>query len=392
MNYDLMHKEQPVLSMELDEVTGGILSLGEVFSPEHIPVGISKTSGIIDRSDLNHWWLGRSIPASRSGLRDALERMSVSSPQLLLSKCYGLSLSDQYWVRPVGQELRWSEINFFKNTFSEDVGDILFGIAFEHKEVAGQHIGRSVEKTLENHKRRALPDEGWQRTILSGKLNEVFASRLMDRLGVTHVPYSLMWIDGYPYCVCPDFVTPDTELVSAHHILKTAARESAESKYQHFLRCCETLGIPNMLPMLDQMLTLDYLLANEDRHTNNFGTLREAETLEWLGPAPVFDCGTSLWHDSLFRWGGPEPDSPSKPFEARHSEQITLVQSFDWLDFSELDSARGDLEELLLSAPRFVDDQRRETLCEGFQRRVRQLQEYVHTQKFGDTDFNMRIL
>jgi hypothetical protein len=382
--------------MILDEVTGGILSLGEVYSPEHIPVGISMTSGIVDRSDLNHWWLGRSIPASRSGLRDALERMSVSSPQLLLSKCYGLSLSDQYWVRPMGQELRWSEINFFNNTFSEDVGDILFGMAVENKEVDL----RSPDNTSDGLLKKRWKITNGERCLIKGgsapfyqePLNEIFASRLMDRLGIAHVPYSLTWIDGYPYSVCPDFVTPDTELVSAHHILKTIAREPSESKFKHFLRCCDALEIPNMQPMLDQMLTLDYLLANEDRHTNNFGALRNAETLEWLGPAPVFDCGTSLWHDSLFRWGGPGTDSPSKPFETHHSEQITLVQSFNWLDFSAMDSARADLEELLLSAPRFVDDLRRETLCDGFLGRVRHLRDYVQTLKFGGTDFTMELL
>ncbi len=34
------------------------------------------------------------------------------------------------------------------------------------------------------------------------------------------------------------------------------------------------------------MIVLDYLIANEDRHLNNFGVIRNAETLEWLGFAP----------------------------------------------------------------------------------------------------------
>ena len=45
------------------------------------------------------------------------------------------------------------------------------------------------------------------------------------------------------------------------------------------------------------MITVDYLLANEDRHQNNFGVIRNAETLEYLGPAPLYDNGSSLWFD-----------------------------------------------------------------------------------------------
>lgn len=396
MNYILMHKERSVLSLEFDEVTGGIMSIGELSSPEHVPVGIGMSEGVVDRADLNHWWLGRSIPASRSGLREALEQLQISSPQMLLSKCYGLSLSDQYWVMPEGQELCWSEINFFENVFSEDVGNILFGMSVDSKAVDL----RSPDNTSDGVLRKRWKIVNGKRCLIKGgsapfyqePLNEVFASKLMERLRIPHVHYSLMWIDGYPYSVCPDFVTPDTELVSAHHIMKAISYNPERSKYQHYLQCCDALGIPDVVPSLDQMLTLDFLLANDDRHTNNFGALRNADTLVWLGPAPVFDCGTSLWHDSLFRWGGPEEDCPSKPFAQRHSEQITHVQSFDWLNFSALDGVVEDFEEILASAPRFVDDMRRTTLCEGFQERIKQLHEHVQTLDFGGTNHTMKFL
>jgi hypothetical protein len=112
MRYILMHKEHPVLTMELDEITGGVTQTGKLHTPERIPVGIASAGGSVDRADLNHWWQSRSIPASRSGIRDALEHLGVSSTNLLLSKCFGLSLSDQYWVKPEGQALHWADINF----------------------------------------------------------------------------------------------------------------------------------------------------------------------------------------------------------------------------------------------------------------------------------------
>ena len=41
MKYILMHREIPVLEMELDSITGGITALGRLFEPERVPVGIS---------------------------------------------------------------------------------------------------------------------------------------------------------------------------------------------------------------------------------------------------------------------------------------------------------------------------------------------------------------
>ena len=75
--------------------------------------------------DSNKWWYGRSIPASRQGIQQALAILRIGSTQELIDKSYGLSLSDQYWIKEKGSSLEWAEINFFTNDFSRDIGDIL---------------------------------------------------------------------------------------------------------------------------------------------------------------------------------------------------------------------------------------------------------------------------
>jgi hypothetical protein len=60
------------------------------------------------------------------------------------------------------------------------------------------------------------------------------------------------------------------------------------------------MGIPGTRDAIDCMLTVDYLIVNEDRHLNNFGAVRNADTLEWVAPAPVYDCGISMWYAHSF--------------------------------------------------------------------------------------------
>lgn len=125
--YILMHKDNPVAALEIDEASGVISAIGEVYAEEHIPLGITVKRGRIERSELNDWWKGRAIPASRSGIKTVLEDLQIATTQRLLEKCLGLSLSDQYWICPQSRNLKWSEINFFENNFSDDMGNILFG-------------------------------------------------------------------------------------------------------------------------------------------------------------------------------------------------------------------------------------------------------------------------
>ena len=382
MNYTLMHKTIPVLTMEIDADTGAIIRLGELYAPERLPIGVSYTANSVDRKALNEWWVGRAIPESRSGLREALIALGMSSPQLMLTKCYGLSLSDQYWVCPSGRELRWEDINFFDHPFSEDVGKVLFGDVPDKDEFSLISPDNTSDGWL---KKKWVIVDGKRYLIKGGSgatrqepYNEVLAGAIMKRLGVAHVPYCLKTIDEYPYSVCEDFITNNTELIPAWYITQIKKKANHVSLYQHYLDCCATLGISGVVGALDRMLTVDYLIINTDRHPGNFGAVRRADTLEWLGAAPIYDCGTSMWCDEPITMMRPYRRLPSKPFKSNHAEQIKLATSFEWLDFQSLRGIDEEFSEIL-SGSAFIDDARRDALCFGLRKRIKQLEEYVRS-------------
>ena len=78
MNYTFMHQNLPVAELELDDASGFIIKINKVYRPEHLPVGVSVKKGVVDRAAFNHWWTDRSIPASRSGVREALETLEIA--------------------------------------------------------------------------------------------------------------------------------------------------------------------------------------------------------------------------------------------------------------------------------------------------------------------------
>ena len=284
MRYMLMHKCFAVAELVFDETTGSIIKTGTVYDRDRLPVGVTERNGKADRFLLNEWWRNRSIPDTRQGIKDALYALEINNTQVLPLRSYGLSLSDSYWILPESSNINWYDLNFFDNAFSEDVGDVLFG---REKNIETFDFN-SPDNTTDGYLRKRWKIANGKRCLIKGgsnpfrqqPFNEVIASKIMDRLGIDHVPYSIIWEDGEPYSVCEDFVTRDTELISAWRIMQTQKKDNSSSVYRHFVNCCKSLGAPDVVPALDRMIVLDYIIANEDRHLNNFGLLRTAETLE----------------------------------------------------------------------------------------------------------------
>ena len=80
--YDLMHKDDVVASLQLDDLSGAILKVTPGTNPELLPLG-----GRLGADSLRKWWLRRAVPISQGG---------IPSTQSLLVRNLGLSLSDHY--------------------------------------------------------------------------------------------------------------------------------------------------------------------------------------------------------------------------------------------------------------------------------------------------------
>lgn len=380
----LMNKNMPVVELELEDDTATILKVMKTYELDFLPVGIEAKTGIPNKKELNEWWFGRSIPASRSGIRTALEQLGIQHSEQLLLRCYGLSLSDQYWMKPVDSELQWKNINFFDNDFSDDVGNILFG------QPASQDIdlmspcntsdGWLKKKWKIIDGKRCLIKAG-SNPFMQEPINEVFGTKLHQRLGCkNYVSYNVLLEDGIPYSVCENFINTNTELVNAVSINRSMKTRSQFSSYEHFMNACDKLGIPGMKEFIDYMLVFDYLMANTDRHFGNFGAIRNVETLEWIGPAPVFDSGTSLWHDKLTRAINPLGEIETKPFYSKVSRQMELVSDFSWVPFEELRKLKDDIMQIFVPTE-YIDEERIEVLSKAVSSRVEELQDMEMEQK-----------
>ena len=279
--------------------------------------------------------------------------------------------------------LWWSLINS-RNGFSDDIGDVLFGaekkadvLDFSSPDNTSDGFLKKRWKIING--KRCLLKSG-SAPFMQQPFNEVIASKVMERLGISHIPYSVIFDeDGEPYSVCEDFITEDTELISAWRIMQSRKQDNHTSRYQHYVNCCEALGIKNIRRSLDEMIVVDYIIANEDRHFNNYGLIRNADTLEYISPAPIFDSGSSLGYDKVASQILSGKNVQCKPFKKTHEQQLGLVTSFDWINFDNLKGLDEDIKAVFNKAGEYIDEARIDAITKSVDRRIEYLYNIAQT-------------
>lgn len=299
----------------------GEVHLKKVLVPEYMPLLAKFTSG--QRNGLQEWLNYRSIPQTRRNLVEILQRAGVKTATALVIKNLGLSLSDSYWFAPQDNEMKWEQVNLFDNVFdkrpveSKSGNHVVSDVSFSPNSSSNGELVKFWK--IENGNRILYKES--TRPYYQQAYNEKFADQLLKKMEIPHVSYEVKIIEDMAYSVCSMFTSADREYVPAWYILEASKKRSNEDNYQHFLKCVDKLEIPCTKSQIDTMLSFDYLINNSDRHYGNFGFLRDVNTLRFLGMAPLFDHGNSMWYQALSFDIDLRKDLPSKPFRARFFQQ-----------------------------------------------------------------------
>lgn len=350
-----MNKNKKVFDFVYDEEEHFIVNFERNYpeNEDYAPFGLIKINEI-DKVEFNKWWKNRQMPASRKGLKELLHNSNVYDKDnfdLLDAKAYCLSLSDQYWVKGVNEEISWESINFFDNEFSEDIGKILFNGG---KTALNLNLNTPDMTSNGNYEKRWKIIDGERYLLKAGSkiynqepFNELIATKLYERLlnKDEYVEYSVIFDDDKAISKCKNFITKDTELVPAWKINEYYEFLDDEDKYTHYIRCLNNLGIKDAETLTDKMIVCDYIIANKDRHFNNFGVIRDVNTLKFIDVAPIIDNGCSLWYDENDMYVG--EFFLTKPFEEYEKKQLSLVKKLEWLDISKLEDFPNEVKTIL---------------------------------------------
>ena len=304
--YYLMHKDIPVCLMEIsDDGVLGSVRRNEA-AAAHFPLG-----GQMNNMKFHEWWRDRAIPKTRHGAKSALQRLGYSSTNSALVNNLALSLSDCYWIQPRGEGLTWKDTNLFTNDFVDTFGELtinrdhMIDLRKETRFNCATSQGELQKKWCIDKEGRRYMIKGNYGQSYQQSLNEIFATKLHEQQGFSnYTPYSLVQVqvDGNIEglgCMSYDFCSENIECISAWELLQTIKIKQNESYYYPLKRVCLGLGISEQefSDFLDYQIMTDYLMTNTDRHMNNIAIMRNPDTLQILGFAPIYDSGNSMFYN-----------------------------------------------------------------------------------------------
>jgi len=344
LKFILMHKDDPVCALTIDESSGVILRVSKPTDPELLPPG-----GNIDAEKLRNWWQRRAVPVSQGRIMHILEKAGISSTQAYLVRNWGLSLTDHYWIKPPDVALGWDDVNLFTNSFVDPVGDMQFS------DVVGDSLDLpanafSPSSTLQGALRKKWVIREEKRFLIKGNhgnnsqesLNEVVASLLHHKQSKQpFVHYCPIHSDNRDqlYCICESFTSNRIELISAYDLIESQKCHNDRSYYDHFIYLCVQNGLKEdtVRTFLEYQILTDFILTNTDRHLRNIGVLRDTNTLQLIAMAPIFDSGNSMFvHNPRLPLTDDLTNIPVTSFKSKESDLLKYVHHTDLIDVQKL--------------------------------------------------------
>lgn len=296
MNYELRHFDTPLIRFTATEDSSmpqiTILWVNEA-EKRLLPLDLSLTGDSIAK-----WLKSRTIPKNRAYVHNFLSKchLNLNRPMNIIKVSKGLSLNDCYWVVEEGFSGTFEKYNLYDNRFSR----VLALIAFTGY---GSSVRSSLASCPEFTTNGMLP-KCWRRVAgeiklykggTSGASNtgnepycEYYAAQIAKELGISAIDYGLSKWKGALCSTCVLFTSKEYAFLPVGKVVTSGGMEAVTSYYKK-------MGAAYSKALAD-MLVLDAIICNTDRHFGNFGFLVDNRTNEIVAPAPLFDHGNSLFN------------------------------------------------------------------------------------------------
>ena len=259
---------------------------------------------------LSTWVGNRSSAKHRTHVNKILEMCGGKTKSGFIALTHCLSLTDTLWVKSNREDVSWSNVNLYENSFDEVIsklsfdGNGLFGI---------QMSTTSPELTTDGaYDKCWLNEKDGIHLIKTGSdgarnaglepYGEVLASQVFEKI-CNSVKYTLKKYDGRVISDCKIFTNQEFGYKPVSLFLKNGVKYGL----------AETLEIYrdfNSEDAFRRMVVADCITLNSDRHFGNFGFLVNNETFERTVLNPCFDFNMAFvpFAEEGFDFGKPELD------------------------------------------------------------------------------------
>ncbi len=240
------------------------------------------------------WLDSRNYAKHKEHLKQWIKEWQLDNIQGFIDMTHALSLNDSLWVRPADSDLTWERMNLYDNEFT----DVVSKTAFE-KRLKGLKLSTtSPEFTSEGSFEKCWVREDdsvyLYKKSSSGFANagkeaysEYYATQYSSAICRSYVGYDLVKFKGSLVSRCKMFTSENEGFVPIYKYLDG----NEKYEFEDIDKFLEPYGFSEDFR---DMIVLDAVIMNPDRHFGNFGFIVDNETFKPLGFAPVFDHNMSM--------------------------------------------------------------------------------------------------
>ena len=252
-------------------------------------------------NNITEWIYKRAKFSCAHNVKEFFKTIGINTVEdfIFMNNC--ISLHDTFLVKSVNSKLEWKDVSPYRHNYSEVISTYaLEGLDFGNVEKnyfspVFSTNGSFPHTWKFNNGKITFVKAGSKYTLggsNSGRepYSEYYASVVADYLGFNHVNYSIRGhkrrdnrIDIVTDCNC--FTTEQTGTVTAYLL--------GLDSYEKVIEYCKSLNTKSFHTILD-MLFLDCLLLNTDRHFSNIEFFVDNRTLEVKELTPIFDNNFSF--------------------------------------------------------------------------------------------------
>ena len=206
-----------------------------------------------------------------------------------------MGLNDTLWVCKADENLKWQNVSFYSNDFTDIVAKTAFSKGLQGLKLSSTSPEFTSEGSFE--KCWIRDKEGHIELYKKGSYgfanagfepySEYYSSQLSQIICSSALNYDLCKFKGHLVSSCSIFTDDPNGFIPIYKYFKT----DHSYKYREILSFLEQYGLGDKFR---DMIVLDAIILNSDRHLGNFGFIVDNDTFQIKDFAPVFDHNMAL--------------------------------------------------------------------------------------------------
>ena len=244
---------------------------------------------------ISEWLERRNYAKHKSHLLRWLHQWQIDTVKGFIDITHALGLNDTLWVCPSESSLSWENVSLYSNDFNDVVSNTAFSRGLNGLKLSSTSPEFTSEGSFEkcwvrqNDGSIMLYKKGSEGFANSGleTYSEFYSSQLSTLLCRSSIYYDLCMFKGCLVSACNMFTNEDEGFIPVYKYLDANRTYSM----QQILEFLDSLGFAEDF---SNMIVLDAIIINTDRHLGNFGFIVDNDTFRVKRFAPVFDHNMAL--------------------------------------------------------------------------------------------------